>query len=108
MSKTIVLTVGHNVGNNPMFKTSEICDYAADYLGVEAFTASQCFGMWQGEREDSTRIEMCALSDDEAEAIRARVPLLAQVLGQQAIMCEIRPDHVEFIERETVAAIKQA
>ena len=107
MSKSITLVIGHNVGADPMFKTSEICDYAADYLGVEAFTASQCFGMWRGEREESTRIEICALSDDEAETIRARVPLLAQVLGQQAIMCELRPDHVEFIERETIAAIKQ-
>ena len=106
MSKSITLVIGHNVGADPMFKTSEICDYAADYLGVEAFTASQCFGMWQGEREESTRIEICALSDDEAETIRARVPILARALAQDAIMFETRPDRVEFVECEVVTAMR--
>lgn len=108
MKNTITLTVGHNVADVPMFDTSEICEYVTEYLHVEAFTAMECFGMWCGERENSTKIEICALEENEAQAIRARVPLLAQVLGQQAIVCEIRPDRVEFIERETVAATKQA
>jgi len=108
MSKTISIQIGHNVAGVPMFKTSEICEYVTEYLHVDAFTAIECFGMWCGECEKSTRIEICALSDDEAETIRSLVPVLAQVLGQQAIMFEIRPDHVEFIERETIAAIKQA
>lgn len=105
---SVHLTIGHNVAGVPMFETSEICEYATDYLGIEAFTAIECAGMWQGQREESTRIEICALSDDEAQMIRSRVPLLAQVLGQQEIMFEIRPDHVEFIERQTIAATKQA
>ena len=105
---TLTIVVGHNVAGVPMFKTSEICEHATEYLQVQAFTASQCFGMWNGEREDSTKIEICALEDSEAEAIRERVALLAQVLHQDAIMCEIRPDYVEFIERERVAAYKQA
>lgn len=108
MKKTITLVIGHNVAGVPMLKTSEICEHATEYLRVQAFTASQCFGMWNGEREDSTKIEICALEDSEAEAIRERVALLAQALHQDAIMFEIRPDHVEFIERETIAAIKQA
>ena len=91
-----------------MLSTSEICDHATDYLEVSAFTAYECFGMWNGEREDSTKIEICALEENEAEAIRERVALLAQVLHQDAILFELRPDQIEFIERERVAAIKNA
>ena len=108
MKNTITLVIGHNVAGVPMLKTSEICEYVTDYLRVEAFTATECFGMWNGERENSTKIEICALGENEARSIRARVPLLAQVLHQDAIMCEIRPDRVEFIERKTIAAIRQA
>jgi hypothetical protein len=108
MTKTITLTIGHNCAGVPTFTTREVCDFAADYLGVEAFTAYECFGMWRGEREDSTRIEVCGLGEAEAEEIRARVPLLAQALAQISIMCEIRPDRVEFVERAAVEAAKRA
>lgn len=104
MKSTVTLTIGHNVAGVPMFNTSEICDYAADYLGVNAFTAFECFGMWNGETEKSTRIEISALTENEAETIRANVPALALALGQTCIMCEVRPDRVEFVERLTIAA----
>ncbi len=105
---SINLTIGHNVKNAPMFNTREICEYVTEYLGVQAFTAMECFGMWNGERENSTRIEICALSESEADAIRANVPVLAQALAQNAIMCETRPDQVEFVEALTIEAIKTA
>lgn len=104
MTYSITLTIGHNINDRPTFTTSEICDFVTDYLNVEAFTAFECAGMWRGMREDSTRIEISALSLDQAEEIRANVPVLAQALNQQAIMCEIRPDRVEFIEREVINA----
>lgn len=100
----LTLTIGHNVNGKPMFTTGEICEFAADYLQIEAFTAFECAGMWRGEREESTRIEIAALDEDQAENIRARVPLLAQVLAQECIMCETAPDRVQFVEREVIAA----
>ena len=101
---SIHLTIGHNVQNAPMFNTREICEYVTEYLGVQAFTAFECVGMWQGERETSTRIEICALTEIEAQTIRANVPILARALAQACIMCETRPDHAEFIEAETIEA----
>lgn len=105
---SIHLTIGHNVKGVPTFKTREICEFASEYLGIEAFTAMECAGMWQGERENSTRIEICALSESEADSIRANVPILAQALAQDSIMCETRPDHVEFVEALTIDAAKSA
>ena len=105
---SIHLTIGHNVKNVPTFTTREICEHVTDYLGIEAFTAMECFGMWQGNAEKSTRIEICALTEAEADAIRANVPTLAQALAQDAIMCETRPDHVEFVEALTIDARQTA
>lgn len=105
---SIHLTIGHNVQNAPMFNTREICEYVTEYLGVQAFTAMECFGMWNGERENSTRIEICALSENETETIRANVPILAMALAQNCIMCETRPDHSEFVEAQTIEAAKLA
>ena len=106
--KTVQLTIGHNVGSAPTFTTMEICGYVSQYLHVRGFTAFVCFGMWDGETEESTRIEIAGLTDDESEKIRELVPTLAQALNQQAIMFEVRADRVEFIERETIAAIRTA
>lgn len=105
---SIHLTIGHNVKNAPMFDTSEVCEYVTEYLGVNAFTAMECFGMWEGEAEKSTRIEISALSEAEAETIRANVPVLAMALAQDCIMCETRPDHAEFVEALTIEAAKIA
>ena len=101
---TVSLTIGHNVKNVPTFTTREVCDHVAEYLGVNAFTAYECVGMWEGEAETSTRIEISALNAGEAETIRANVPLLAMALAQACIICETRPDRVEFVEAQTIAA----
>ena len=104
MTNTITLTIGHNVAGVDMLTHAEIIDAAADYLHLEGFTAYECTGYWLGELEKSTRIEACGLDADELERIEAEVPTLATALNQQAIMCEARPDRVEFIERYTIAA----
>lgn len=104
----INLTIGHNVKNSPMFDTAEVCEYVTEYLGIEAFTAMECFGMWQGHAEMSTRIEICNLTESEAETIRANVPVLAQALAQDSIMCQTFMDSVEFVEALTIEAVKTA
>lgn len=101
---SIHLTIGHNVKNVPTFETSEVCEYVTEYLGVQAFTAMECFGMWNGKTEMSTRIEISALSETEAETIRASVPVLAMALAQDCIMCQIVSNSVEFVEARTIEA----
>lgn len=105
---SINLTIGHNVKNAPMFSTREVCEYVTEYLGIEAFTAMECFGMWQGRAETSTRVEICDLSEAEANAIRANVPILAQALAQDSIMFETRLNSVEFLEAPAIDARKTA
>ena len=105
---SIHLTIGHNVKGSPTFKTRDICEFVTEYLGVNAFTAMECFGMWNGETEKSTRIEISALDENEAETIRANVPVLALALAQDCIMCETRPDRAEFVEALTIEAARTA
>ena len=105
---SVHLTIGHNVKNVPTFETPEICDYVAHYLGIEAFTAIECAGMWRGECEKSTRIEICALSKNEADSILSVIPDLACALCQDSIMCEIRPDSVQFVDSYTIEAMRIA
>ena len=104
MTNTLTLTIGHNVAGVNMFTHAEIIDAAADYLHLEGFTAYECTGYWCGELEHSTRIEVCGLDARELERIKSEVPTLATALNQICIMCEARPDRVEFIERYTIAA----
>lgn len=101
---SVYLTIGQNVHGVHTFETPEICEYVAHYLGIEAFTAIECAGMWRGECEKSTRIEICALTKNEADSILAVIPDLACALCQNSIMCEIRPDQVQFIDSYTIEA----
>ena len=106
--KSVHLTIGHNVKGIPTFTTAEVCGHVSDVLGLEAFTAIECLGMWRGEVEKSTRIEVCGLTDEEAAGIRELVPVLAAALAQDAIMCEIRRDAIEFVEAEHIEAAQVA
>jgi len=105
---TVELTIGHNVMGVPTFSTMEICGYVSEFLGINAFTAIECAGMWNGESEKSTRIEICALTENEANEIRDSIPVLAQALAQESIMFEIRKSYVDFINWERIEAAKLA
>lgn len=105
---SVYLTIGQNVRGVHTFETPEICEYVAHYLDIEAFTAMECAGMWRGECEKSTRIEICALTKNEADSILATIPDLACALCQDSIMCEIRPDSVQFVESYTIEAMRTA
>lgn len=88
--KTIYLTIGHNVGDTPTHTTAGICADVRDVLGVSAYTAIPCVGMWQGAAEESTRVEIGMLDDADAETIMGRVPDLAARLRQVEIMADVR------------------
>lgn len=104
MTYTVTLTIGHNVAGAPTFSTDETIELTAQYLELEAFTAFETVGYWQGMRETSTRIEVCAIDEAEVERIQDAIPTLAAAMGQECIMFEARPDRVQFIERYTIAA----
>lgn len=94
----VSLTIGHNVAGVPTHDTLHVSEQVARILNIDAFTAIPCVGMWKGEAEASTRIEI-ATGEAEAEEIAKRVPYLAYALMQEAIMCEIRPASITFPER---------
>ena len=86
--KDIHLTIGHNVNGRPTHTTRAVCATAARILEVEGFTAVPCLGMWRGEAEDSTRLEICGL-DDEA-AVDDFAPMFYRV--------ELRPGYYEGVQ----------
>lgn len=91
----VVLTVGHKVGLAETHTTESICATVTELMPVDGYTAIPCMGMWQGVPEHSTRIEFITDELGAAEIV-ARVPRLATVLQQEAIMCEVSPAEVTF------------
>lgn len=109
MKYDVLLTVGHNVNGKPVLTTHYITKRITTRLHVRGFTAIPCFGMWEGEAEESTRIEINALDKTKADDIRAQIPELAKALGQMQIMFEMKPSRVEFIDKaDDAQAVKSA
>lgn len=94
----VYLTIGHNVGNTPTHTTQDIAQAVHEVLGIEAFTAIPCVGMWQGMAEQSTRVEVCAVSDDIVQAVNANIARLASVLSQETIMVQTDNAPVSFVD----------
>ena len=98
----VSLTIGHNVGNEQRLDTPAVCQAVTSLLGVEAFTAIPCYGMWRGMAESSTRVEIVC-DEQTAVSIEQEVPFLAHMLGQEAIMCEVRASHASFVAAPVMA-----
>ncbi len=103
--KNLHLTIGHNVNGAPKWNINNVTAAVRLTLEVEAFTAIPCFGMWKGEAEESTRIEICALDDDKAARIREAIPRLSELLEQEAIMYQETTANVEFVEPVNIPAM---
>ena len=97
--RDIILTIGHNVNGIPTHDTAAVCATACDVLGIDGCTAVPCLGVWHGESESSTRLEVCALSEAEAARVWDLIPSLADALKQCEVMAEQRPSRVAFIAR---------
>lgn len=95
--KSIFLTIGHNVGDEQRHTTASVCEDVRDALNVSGYMAIPCLGMWQGRAEDSTRIEIEMLSDDEADILMSRVPALAARLEQVEIMADVRECSARYV-----------
>lgn len=96
--KQVTLTIGHNVGNGERvaWTHEDVVTLASEALALEGLTAYEVAGMWQGKRENSTRIEVIAC-EEEAARIVALVPLLSYQLAQEAIACEVRESATQFV-----------
>ncbi len=103
--KNISLTIGHNVNGAAKWTIQNITAAVSLTLDIEAFTAIPCYGMWRGEAEESTRIEICSLTDEQAQEIRARIPKLSELLEQEAIMYQETTANVEFVEPANIPAM---
>lgn len=99
MNYDVKLTIGHNVNGVDELDMNLVCAAVENVLGVEAFTALPCRGMWRGEAEESTRIEMNALTDAATMNVMELLPMLADELGQEQIMFEKNPSNVVFVDR---------
>lgn len=95
--KTLTLTIGHNVRGVRTHDAAGVCAAVSRVLGVDAYTAVPCAGMWRGEAEESTRFEIAALEEAEAARLMALVPALAAALGQAEIMAETRDCAAVFV-----------
>lgn len=93
----VTLTIGHNVHGVPTLETGHVLKAAANILDMQGLTAIPCYGVWQGEIESSTRLEIAGLTEDEAAAIMARIPALCAELKQDAIMAELTESAAQFI-----------
>lgn len=106
MFEQIKLTIGHNVQGVPTHEIGDVCRMVEAFLGVDAYTAIPCYGMWRGEAEASTRVEIVT-DPASARIIRDNVAHLAHALDQEAIMCQCAGS-VEFIEAQTPALARIA
>lgn len=95
--KTLILTIGHNVGDERRHTTAGVCEDVRDVLNVSGYTAIPCLGMWQGRAEESTRVEIEMIRDDEAETLMSRIPALAARLEQVEIMADVRECSARYV-----------
>lgn len=96
----VILTIGHKVGDVDTLDDATICNAVTTTMGVEAFTAMPCMGMWRGVPEMSTRVEIVT---DDPDSVTIHVPHLAFSLNQEAIMCEVQTVNVTFPTATTLA-----
>lgn len=91
----VTLTIGHNVKGIPTLNTRLVTMAATTIMGACGATITKCDGIWMGESESSTRIDIaCNLKE---EHVKARVSKLSSYLMQDAIMCETRIADIEFL-----------
>lgn len=91
----VSLTIGHNVHGVPTHDTWTVMMAATTILGSHGATVINCDGLWMGEAEKSTRIEVvCNLKPED---VKTRVSKLSRYLTQDAIMCEVKPTTIEFL-----------
>lgn len=97
MKYDITLTVGHNVNGVLCLNTDTVRKAVSDVLGVDALTAYPVQGVWCGDVEPSTRVELNALSREARKAILAAIPTLSETLNQECIMTTCTRSTTRFL-----------
>ena len=92
----INLTIGHNVSGKPTLTDTDIIG-ALRGIGIFGATFIPCIGIWCGEREESTRVEICSVSGEEVTRIKQAIPDVCKRLRQECIMFDCRTSSTEFI-----------
>ena len=92
----MILTIGHNVHGIPSLTDTDIIK-ALRYIGISGATFIPCTGIWGGEREESTRVEICGVSAEETARIKQAIPDVCKRLQQDCIMFDSRVSSTEFI-----------
>lgn len=65
-------------------------------VGVEAYTLTDCVGMWQGNAEPSIKVEICHNTDIDNE-ILALCNTLKRAIFQDCIMLQKEQANISFI-----------
>lgn len=105
--RTVTLTIGHNVHGVPTYKSLEVIETVATYYKLEGLTAYEVTGLWCGEYETSTRLEVAGLSEEAAADMVNKLPALCTLLKQDAIMYQLT-DSAQFAEAVTATAEQTA
>ena len=94
--KDLTLTIGHNVNGTPALTTAAILNECTLVLELDGLTTYECHGMWQGEFETSTRIEVCGLTRKQVKQALDRLPALAKALRQESIAYQVTRSNTRF------------
>lgn len=105
--QTLTLTIGHNVHGAPFHTSAAIIQKVAAYYELEGLTAYEVTGLWCGEYETSTRLEVAGLDDETAADMVNKLPALCTLLKQEAIMYQLT-DSAQFAEALTTSAEQTA
>lgn len=77
--------IGRDYGTNE-WKTADVVRVACQALaavGIDGATFAECYGVWQGERENSVRLDLLAVDADKA---RKALKWTCRALKQWAIV----------------------
>ncbi len=108
MKYDATIYIGHNVDGTPKHDASDVLAALAAH-GIEACTVYEGAGVWRGETEATSIVELCALSADEVEALQAStIPALCVELEQCEIMARISPSNAVFIAADAATDIETA
>lgn len=78
-------------------KMPEIVANTLTNYGIDGFTMYPVMGYWQGEREDSYKIEV--LTDKGFDVMAEVAEILRDMYNQDAVMVTYPDNSVKFIER---------
>ena len=99
MQYDVQLYIGHNINDTPALSQEEIMRACAEF--TTGATAIPARGMWHGVAENTTIVEICAVSGEFVEKLRAEwIPFLCVALQQDAIMLRVSVSNCEFIGKD--------